>query len=188
VTTFDLDEFIEACRAAVAAPEPTSTVKELLTAAVRGPARVAAELPATRAELSVLYASSELTIMKAVWTPAMTLPPHNHRMWGAIGVYGGVEENHFFRRASGGGIEPSGGKDLAAGQVALLGRDTIHAVTNPRTHEFTAAIHVYGGDFMHEPRSVWPGEPPVETPATGETMQGYFERANEASAEEDAGQ
>lgn len=176
--TFDLDAFIDACRAAAATPDPTAAVKEVLAGAVRAPAGVAACLPATRAELSVLHASTGLTIMKAVWTPAMTLPPHNHRMWGVIGVYGGIEENHFFRRRASGGIEASGGRDLEAGEVALLGREVIHSVANPRRHQLTAAIHVYGGDFMHEPRSVWPGEPPTEQPATGATMQGYFERAN----------
>jgi len=185
VPTFDLDAFIEACRTAAGSPEPTSSVRELLSSAVRTPQSVEAALPATRAELTVLYASADLTIMKAVWTPRMALPPHNHLMWGAIGVYGGTEENHFYRRSAAGGLEPSGGKDLAAGEVTLLGREVIHAVVNPRSHQFTAAIHVYGGDFMHEPRSVWPGAPPAEQPATGETMRGYFERANEVVGTDD---
>ena len=130
------------------------------------------------AELGVLHASSELTIMKAIWSPGMKLPPHNHRIWNAIGG---------LRRDRGEPLLPArrrrhrgvGGKDLAAGDVTQLGRDIIHSVINPRPHEYTGAIHIYGGDFMHEPRSVWPGDPPPEEPATGETMQGYFERVNE---------
>jgi predicted metal-dependent enzyme (double-stranded beta helix superfamily) len=174
---FDLDDFVTSCRSAVAMEDPTAAVKELLERAVHAPSDVDAALPTTRAELAVLYESDDLTIMKAVWSPKMTLPPHNHRMWAVIGVYGGLEENHYFRRHDE-RLDAAGGRDLAAGEVAILGREVIHAVANPRQHSFTGAIHVYGGDFMHQPRSVWPGDPPTEEPATGATMQQYFERAN----------
>ena len=52
------------------------------------------------------------------------------------------------------------GEQLAAGDVLLLGDDTIHAVTNP-LGRLTGAIHVYAGDFVNEPRSQW-GPGPVE--------------------------
>ena len=179
MTTLDLDAFLEDCRVAVAGDRPTAAIRELLERTLRGAdGSVAAALPATRAELQELYSSSELTVIKAVWAPGMAIPPHNHLMWAVIGVYGGTEENRFFRRAED-GLQSSGGRSLAAGDVTVLGRDVIHAVANPRTHHYTAAIHVYGGDFMREPRSVWPGDPPVEQPATGATMRVYFERANE---------
>jgi predicted metal-dependent enzyme (double-stranded beta helix superfamily) len=177
MSSFDLEAFVQACRAAAAAPTPTAAVRDLLERTL-GNDDVAAALPATRAELEELFCSDGLTVMKAVWTPGMTLPPHNHRMWAVIGVYGGTEDNRFFRRADG-GLTASGGTSLSAGDVGVLGSDAIHSVANPKTHQLTAAIHVYGGDFMHEPRSVWDGDPPEELPATGETMRGYFERANE---------
>jgi predicted metal-dependent enzyme (double-stranded beta helix superfamily) len=47
--------------------------------------------------------------------------------------------------------------------VCLLGDDTIHAVTNPAT-DFAGAIHVYGGDFFTQPRSVWDEETLEERP------------------------
>jgi predicted metal-dependent enzyme (double-stranded beta helix superfamily) len=179
VSTFDLDTLIDACRVAIADPTPTAAVRDALTEALQHD--VAAALPATRAELVELHASPGLTIMKAVWTPGMTLPPHNHLMWAVIGVYGGTEENHFFRREDL-GIATSGGSTLVEGDVAVLGSNVIHAVTNPRAHHFTGAIHIYGGDFMHKPRSVWPGEPPTEQAATGETMRVYFDEANADAA------
>jgi predicted metal-dependent enzyme (double-stranded beta helix superfamily) len=175
VTTFDLDTLIDACRVAIAEPTPTAAVREVLEAALHSD--VASALPVTRAELVELHASDGLTIMKAVWTPGMALPPHNHLMWAVIGVYGGTEENHFYRREDQ-HLAASGGSTLVEGDVAVLGSNVIHAVTNPRAHHFTAAIHIYGGDFMHKPRSVWPGEPPTEQPATGTTMRVYFDEAN----------
>jgi predicted metal-dependent enzyme (double-stranded beta helix superfamily) len=65
-------------------------------------------------------------------------------------------------------------QEFAAGDVGMFGSEVIHSVDNPLSHEYTGAIHVYGGDFLNEPRSVWLGEPPTEQPATGATMQRFF--------------
>ena len=32
------------------------------------------------AEIGVLYRSSELTILKVIWAPGMSIYPHDHRM------------------------------------------------------------------------------------------------------------
>jgi predicted metal-dependent enzyme (double-stranded beta helix superfamily) len=99
-------------------------------------------------------------VLHVVWAPRMRIFPHDHRMWAAIGIYAGQEDNAFYRRT---GDAPttlveSGGKQLTTGDVAVLGAETVHAVANPRDH-LTGAIHVYGGDFVHEPRSQWgPGK------------------------------
>jgi len=100
-----------------------------------------------------LYRSSTLTVLQFVWPPGVKLFPHDHRMWAAIGIYGGGEDNTFFRRAPE-GLVASGGKQLRAGDVTLLGDDVIHAVANP-SRAYTAAIHVYGGDYFGTHRSQW---------------------------------
>ncbi|MHB8467440.1 MAG: hypothetical protein ACYDH6_04685 [Acidimicrobiales bacterium] len=74
-------------------------------------------------------------------------------MWAAIGIYAGREDNAFYRRATD-GLHASGGKQLAVSDVILLGDDTIHSVANPTTKS-TGAIHIYGGDFVAQPRSQW---------------------------------
>lgn len=176
---FDLDTFIEECRQALSDTQPRLAIKELLDRAVSDPGAVETALPAEKAELSPLYHSADLTIMKVIWAPAMKLPPHDHLMWAAIGIYGGAEDNSFYRRGPG-SILTSGGKQLTTGDTTLLGDDVIHSVVNPRQHDFTAAIHIYGGDFINKPRSVWPPDTFEEQPATAETMQRYFEAANRA--------
>jgi predicted metal-dependent enzyme (double-stranded beta helix superfamily) len=151
---FDLDEFVAACVDAAAEREPRAAIKEVLERAVQRPDEVAEALPATRAELLPLHVSDELTVLKVVWAPGMRFRPHNHLVWAAIGLYGGEEDNTFYRRC-GDGLEVAGGRALETGDVALLGEHTIHAVENPRrTH--TAAIHVYGGDVTRlAGRSEW---------------------------------
>lgn len=174
---FDLDAFVDECREAMAETQPRLAIKDVLERAISDPSAVEAALPAEKAELSPLFHSGDLTIMKVIWAPGMKLPPHDHLMWAAIGIYGGAEDNSFYRRGADALVE-SGGRQLAIRDAVLLGDDLIHSVVNPRQHAFTAAIHIYGGDFINQPRSVWPPETRQEQPATAATMQRYFEEAN----------
>lgn len=177
---FDTDTFIERCRDALGEPEPRLAIKEVLAEAVANPASLTNTLPPQRAEIAKLYLSPELTILKVVWAPGMSFGPHDHRMWAAIGIYSGGEDNSFYRRA-GDTLTASGGKSLRPGDAVLLGDDTIHAVTNP-TSQFAGAIHIYGGDFFATQRSEWRDEPYREQPYDVDYVLNYFEEANRAYA------
>ena len=141
---------------------------------------MARALPPNRAEIFRLHVSPELTILKVVWAPHMAFGPHDHRLWAAIGVYSGGEDNSFFRR-DGDSLVAAGGKSLRSGDTVLLGEDAIHAVTNS-TSEFAGAIHIYGGDFFSTPRSEWRGEPYREQPYDVDYVLNYFDQANRAAA------
>jgi len=104
-------------------------------------------------ELSLLHHTPELTVVNVVWVPGMTAPPHNHRMWALIGLYGGQEDNTFYRTGPD-GLTVAGARQLVTCETALLGTSIIHSVTNP-LRTLTGAIHVYGGDFVNAPRSEW---------------------------------
>jgi predicted metal-dependent enzyme (double-stranded beta helix superfamily) len=174
---FDIDEFVSDCRAALAETEPRLAVKEVLGRALAAPQDVADALPATRAGIVPLYAAPDLSVLHVVWAPGMRFRPHDHLMWAAIGLYGGQEDNTFYRRAES-GLTVSGGRDLHVGDVALLGDDTIHAVTNPR-RTFTGAIHIYGGDITTQPgRTEWDDDTGEEVPYDFDRTRQYFEDAN----------
>lgn len=176
---FDRDSFTADCLAAVRTSQPHLAVKAVVERAVADADAVARALPATRAEIERLHVSPELTIIKVVWAPGMQIFPHDHRMWAAIGIYGGQEDNSFFRRSPG-GVVASGGKELRAGDVALLGDDTIHAVRNPKDR-FTGAIHVYGGDFFTQPRSEFDPVTLAEAPYDVHRTMTLFEAANSST-------
>lgn len=173
---FDVDELVSDCHAAVAETEPRLAVKEVLARALSRRDEMETALPATRAELTALHHSPELTILKVVWAPGMSIQPHDHRMWAAIGIYGGQEDNSFYRR-DGRRVLPSGGKIVTAGDVVLLGDDVIHSVVNP-LDACTAAIHVYGGEFFDRPRSDWDPETLEELPEPVDSRT-VFAEANE---------
>lgn len=166
---FEKERFIADCKAAVG--EGQKAIRELTREAVADPAGVIRELgEPSQAGVFPIYKSDDLTIINFIWAPYMTLLPHNHNMFAAIGIYGGREDNVFWRKigdgADGGAaLEAAGAESMGVGQVATLGRDIIHSVANPIS-KLTSAIHVYGGNFFEPPtpRSQWDHETLVEEP------------------------
>jgi predicted metal-dependent enzyme (double-stranded beta helix superfamily) len=173
---FDVDDLIDRCRRARAESEPRRAMREVLEEVLARPAEVAEVLRPSEGGLTLLHRSDELTVVDVVWAPGMEIYPHDHRMWAAIGIYTGGEDNSFFRRSDG-SLADSGGKSLRPGDVVLLGDDTIHAVTNP-TSQLTGSIHIYGGDFFATERSEWRGDPLREQPYDVQGTLDTFEAAN----------
>jgi predicted metal-dependent enzyme (double-stranded beta helix superfamily) len=97
-------------------------------------------------------------------------------MWAAIAMYGGQEDNAFYRRAAN-GLDPAGGREVVAGDVLVLGDDVIHSVANSR-REFAVALHVYGGDFFKGERSEWDFDTFEERPRDLNGTMRLFEEAN----------
>jgi predicted metal-dependent enzyme (double-stranded beta helix superfamily) len=178
---FDLEQMTLECNAALAEANPSQAVRELLSRAVSDSAAVEKSLGTPeRAEIQRLHVSDDLTILNVIWAPKMTLMPHIHNMWAVIGVYGGREDNIFWRRCKGdplGRVEAAGAKSLGPHDVRPLGADIIHSVTNP-TSKFTGAIHIYGGDFFAVERSEWDPENLEEHRYDLEKNLKIFEDAN----------
>ena len=173
---FDKERFIQDCVGA--APEGQEAIREIVADAISDSARMMAQLgPPEQAGLTPLYRSDELTIIKFVWAPCMSLMPHNHQMFAVIGIYEGREDNVFWRRGTN-GIEADGAKSLGAGDVVVLDRDVIHSVLNPIA-KMTCAVHVYGGDFFapKQPRSQWDHETLTEQPWDVEQVKSLFAAA-----------
>jgi predicted metal-dependent enzyme (double-stranded beta helix superfamily) len=178
---FELEHFLAECRAAVANDASPQAVREVVARVVSDPASVLKGLGAPqRAGVQTLYHADDLTVLKVIWGPYMTIMPHNHEMWAVIGIYTGREDNILWRRlpqAENGKIEAAGAKALVEQDAFPLGRDIIHSVTNP-IPRLTGAIHVYGGDFFAVERSEWDPETLVECPYNVEKNMRLFEQAN----------
>lgn len=175
---FNLDGFTADCRAALKETAPELAIRELVKRAVCQTADVEAALGTPRrGEVITLHHSPELTILNVIWTPGMRIYPHDHRMWAIIGLYGGREDNTFYRRSAE-GLLVSGNKELETTDVAVLGKAVIHAVANP-LRQFAGAIHVYGGDFFGTPRSEWDPDTLEERPYDVERARHVFAEAND---------
>lgn len=175
--TLVVEDIIAQCQSALDEHTPALAVRDVLDELVADPAVVEEALgPVELGGITTLHHAADLTILRVAWTPGMALNPHEHRMWAVIGMYGGQEDNAFYRRASG-GLEPAGGKELPAGDVLVLGDDIIHSVANSR-RDFAVALHVYGGDFFSGERSEWDFGTYEERPRDFERTRQLFEDAN----------
>lgn len=174
---FEVEAFVGECRVAVQDADPRGAIRELLSRTLEARSQVSEALAREEGGINVIHNGPGLTVLNVIWAPHMTLPPHDHRMWAAIGIYDGAEENRLYRRGAD-RIQPAGERTLDTGDVFGLGRDAIHAVHNPRS-VFTGAIHVYGGDLVNEPRSVWDPDTLSEGPYDLAEIQDRFAAANQ---------
>jgi len=135
VVGFDLEAFIEECRGAVKAPGAQKAVHEIVGRAVANPRAVIERLGEPAAGgIQKVYHAPDLTILNIVWAPKMTLLPHDHRMWAVIGIYGGREDNIFWKRVPDspqGRVEAVSSKAISERDAIMLGPDLVHSVTNP---------------------------------------------------------
>jgi predicted metal-dependent enzyme (double-stranded beta helix superfamily) len=177
----DLEKFVVDCRRAIAIDPSCCHLRDVVSRAVADPSEVINAFgEPRRGQLQTLYRSPELTVLNVIWAPAMTIMPHDHRMWAVIGIYGGREDNVFWQRVLGhpqGQVEIAGVKTLETGETAVLDRDIIHSVTNP-TRQLTGAIHVYNGDFFAAERSEWDPASLVERPFDAGRAVRLFDEAN----------
>jgi predicted metal-dependent enzyme (double-stranded beta helix superfamily) len=172
-----VDDIIVRCQAALGEHTPALAVRDVLEEFVADPTDLEQVLgPVELGGITTLHKAVDLTILHVAWTPGMALKPHDHRMWAVIGMYGGQEDNAFYRRAAG-GLEAAGGRELPAGDVLVLGDDVIHSVANSRG-DFAVALHVYGGDFFAVERSEWDFGTYTERPRDLARTRRLFDEAN----------
>jgi predicted metal-dependent enzyme (double-stranded beta helix superfamily) len=174
----NVDDIIHRCQLALGEHTPMLAVRDVLDELVADPnALERAVGPVDLGGITPLHNTADLTILRVAWTPGMALYPHEHRMWAVIGMYGGQEDNAFYRRSPT-GLQAAGGKELPAGDVLVMGDDVIHSVANSR-EEFAVALHVYGGDFFTGARSEWDFDTFEERPRDFERTRRLFEAAND---------
>jgi predicted metal-dependent enzyme (double-stranded beta helix superfamily) len=164
---FDIDHFAADCLAALGEPD-SKAIRDVVRRAVSDPNAILRILgEPTRANAGVVFRTPQLTILNVVWGSRQWTLPHNHNHRATIGMYGGGEDNIFWRRLPGDTskrVEAAGAESLRQGDVTVLGRDIIHSVTNP-LGKLSMALHVYDGDFLTDPhRSHWDAEALTECP------------------------
>ena len=145
--TANIDHFVVDCIDAVASPGTERAVREGVARLVSDPQGLMQVIGTpTRAGVKRIHVTDTLTIVNVVWAPRMTLMPHNHNMWAAIGVYGGREDNIFWRRLTDdplGRIEAAGAKALRPKDAVPLGPAIAPRGPNP-TPQPAGSLPGYG--------------------------------------------
>jgi predicted metal-dependent enzyme (double-stranded beta helix superfamily) len=167
-------ELVDACREAAGGVMPTRDVSELVAAFVHQPNLSRLLGDGDRSTYEALYRGEDILVLHGVVPPTPApVAPHDHRMWGVIGVYQGHEHNELFVRADRGGLESVERFTVDAGDVRTLDASTIHSV-QAGGDRYLGAIHVYGGDLFGTPRSTWSGN--IEHPMDESALPAFFDR------------
>jgi len=178
---FDLDRFVADCLAALGEGSPRHAVQDVVARAMDDRAGIVRALGVpTKAGMTPLHHSPQLTILHVVWGPGMVMYAHDHAMWGVAGLIDGREDNILWRRVAddpAGHIEARGAKALTPGDVLSLGADAIHSVVNP-LDRLSASLHIYGGDFFCRHSSEWHPDDLAERPFDIERAKAQFADAN----------
>ena len=177
---FDIDRFAADCRVALA-ERGSDAIREVVHRAVSEPGEIIATLgERTGASADILVRTPDLTILNVVWGARQWTLPHNHHYRAIIGMYGGGEDNIYWRRLphdAKGRVAATGAASLRHGEVAVLGRDIIHSVTNPLDKP-SYALHVYDGDFLSAAgKSCWDAETLIELPYDAAAVSPMFGQA-----------
>src|SRR5882724_7115333 len=153
---FELGQFVTECRMAASRQGPAS-VLEIMRQVVADPeaikSAVSALSPSGSIADAILHRAEDVLVLNATLSPFMISPPHDHTMWAVIGIYEGQEDNVFFERREG-TLREKNRRSLRAGETIVLGPEVIHAVSNPLSTP-TLGLHVYGGDLVAAPRTMW---------------------------------
>jgi predicted metal-dependent enzyme (double-stranded beta helix superfamily) len=152
--SFEVETFVTACQRAAAEVDPAGAVREVVGAAIGEGLSIDSALGTQRrADNDSLFLSDDLTVQRIIWIPGIPSVPHEHRMWAVVGVYAGEEVNHIYERSRD-GLTELRTVAVVQGSVFVLDANAIHAVECARD-EWTAALHVYGGDIVNGERNAW---------------------------------
>ncbi len=101
-----------------------------------------------------LDARGRFSVVSFVWSPGQGAPPHDHRVWGLVGVLRGSEISQPFTLGER-GLEPGPPARLEPGEVHAVSPrlGDIHTVTNALGDRPSISIHVYGADIGAVERS-----------------------------------
>ena len=169
MSEFNLEVFIQQLRAAAKEVDAQERVHALMTEAFRNPVAVKSAMAGYSGDEEVLFEDDSVSIWYCGFDPKIHVPPHNHRTSATIGVYEGVENNHFYLSENG-TLEHKSTKCLRAGDVISLGPDTIHTVETADEH-YSYGIHVYLAPLTTIERSLFDWDTGEARPFTDENYE-----------------
>jgi len=142
---FSIGRFIEECRSALQQNNPPDAIQAIMLQALKDPQDVSKAFDdnisrATDMAELMLFRSDDLMINRVALDPGWKSLPHDHRIWGFVGIYKGEEANTFYMEKHG-YLEKTGSRTVKAGDVLSIDQETIHAIANP-LELTTIGIHV----------------------------------------------
>lgn len=138
---FDRDRFVADLRGAAALPDAKERVRGIMEDAFKDPEALAGAFSDCEGADAVLFEDETVSIWYCRFDPTEHIPPHDHQTVATIGVYAGLEINHFYKR-EGDRLVRASSRHLGPGDVIAMGPDAIHSVETEGA-EPSYGVHVY---------------------------------------------
>lgn len=158
--SFNIDDFVDACRSALNEDDVQDRIAALLRDAIADPRAIADAVERRRAgkragEMAEIFVSDDaLTVYHLCFPSNLFGVPHDHAGWAVIGLYAGTEAFNVYEERNG-ELRKIGRRVLTAPIVDILEAGLIHDIDNPAGEE-SGSIHVYSNRHFDMPgRKIW---------------------------------
>lgn len=148
---FTLDSFLQQLKEAAKTANPEQQVYQVMQQVFTVHIESAADIFRQLDDDVILYEDSVIAVLHYRMPTGVVVPPHDHQLYAIIGVYEGVEENHFYQ-AMNNQLICQAVKPIGKGEVILMRPESIHSVQTAN-NQHSAAIHVYLGELTKVKRS-----------------------------------
>ena len=164
MSKFKLDHYIQELRDAATKPDALKQVRRVMKVAFTNPEAVKLAMAEYSGEAEILFEDETVSIWYCGFDPNIHVPPHDHQMIATIGVYEGLENNHFYHVRDG-ELQPKSTHCLRPGDVISFGPDTIHSVETADDHS-SHGLHTYLGPLTKKSRSLFDWDTGARRPFT----------------------
>lgn len=177
-------DLVARCAAAAETPDPMRSVRDVvegLRGDIDGIERSLSYVSGVGGNArQVFYRSPNLTLLKVRFPSGRRTPPHNHGTWAMILLLSGREKNTLYRKEAA-GLRKAGEITLERGSVLPMLAETAH-VAECIGDEPAIGLHVYGGDILELPRSMWNPQTLEEHPLDWTVYERFAQMASAAAA------
>ena len=167
MSTFNLDSFLNTLCVASRQSDAKTQVLTLMKQTFNHYEHIAENMPEFPEDETLLREEETITIWHWRAQPNMIVPPHNHHIVAIIGIYKGIEENHFHLQQAGKLIHQTT-QSIKAGEVFAVDPESIHSVQTVKDNP-SSALHIYLGNLRTTERSLFDWETGEAFPFTMET-------------------
>jgi predicted metal-dependent enzyme (double-stranded beta helix superfamily) len=166
---FNLDNFVHELRAAALTDDAIEGVRQLMTDAFSDPESIRVAMPEFENDDEVLFEDDSVSIWFVRFVPGLHVPPHDHQTTATIGVYEGVEDNHFYLCEADRLVHKTS-KRVGPGEVIALKPEGIHSVEAADGAQ-SCGIHVYLAKLTTIERSLFDWDSGEACPFTDENYE-----------------
>lgn len=148
---FTLDGFLERLKTAAGGEDAATQTYQVMQQVFEHHLETASGVFSALDDDVMLYEDATISIWHYRMPTGVVVPPHDHQVYAIIGVYEGVEANHFYTLKQG-ELVCDAINQVGQGTAILIQPDSIHSVQTGNNRR-SCAIHIYLGAFTKVERS-----------------------------------